>query len=60
MEDTVRKLAWDILRKNIVVDDDVMKEKRTFEVLSSEVGYTRYKDILSQCYGFYKPYNHIL
>ena len=45
MEDAVRKLAWDILRKSIVVDDDMMKEKRTFEVLSSEVGYTRYKDI---------------
>ena len=45
MEDAVRKLAWDILHKSIVVDDDMMKEKRTFEVLSSEVGYTRYKDI---------------
>ena len=33
MEDTVRKLAWDELQKNIVMDDDVMLEEKIGEVL---------------------------
>ena len=32
MEDTVRKLAWDELQKNIVMDDDVMLEGKIGEV----------------------------
>ena len=31
--DTVRKLAWDGLQKNIVMDDDTIIDKRTGEVL---------------------------
>ena len=37
MDDTVRKLAWEGLQKNIVMDGDTMIDKRTGEVLGSEV-----------------------
>ena len=35
MEDTMRKLAWKGLQKNIVMDCDTMIDKRTGEVLNS-------------------------
>ena len=37
MEDTIRKLAWEGLQKNIVMDGDTMIDKRTGEVLNPEV-----------------------
>ena len=44
MEDTMRKLAWDELQKNIVMDDDMMIHGRTGEVLDLEVDFTYWKD----------------
>ena len=44
MEDTVRKLAWDELQTNIVMDDDVMLERKIGEVLDPEVDFTYWKD----------------
>ena len=35
MEDTMRKLAWKGLQKNIVMDGDTMIDKRTGEALNS-------------------------
>ena len=37
MEDSMRKLAWEGLRKNIVMDGDMMIDKRTGEVVNPEV-----------------------
>ena len=37
MQDTMRKLAWEGLQKNIVTDGDTMIDKRTGEVLDPEV-----------------------
>ena len=36
MEDTMRKLAWEGLQKNIVLDGDTMIDKRTGEVLDPD------------------------
>ena len=44
MEDTMRKLAWERLQKNIVMDDDTMINKKTDEVLNSEADSTYWKD----------------
>ena len=44
MDDTLRKLAWKGLQKNIVMDDDTMTDKRTGEVLDPEVDFTYWKD----------------
>ena len=44
MEDTVRKLAWEKLQKNIVMDGDMMIDKRTSEMLDPEVDFTYWKD----------------
>ena len=44
MEDTMRKLAWEGLQKNIVMDGDTMIDKRTGEVLNPEVDSTYWKD----------------
>ena len=55
MENTLGKLTWDSLQKNIVVDDDLVIDKREVKVLDPEVGYTCYKRILSQFYGLYRP-----
>ena len=41
---TVRKLAWERLQKNIVMDDDTMIDKRTGEVLDPEVESTYWKE----------------
>ena len=40
MEDTMRKLTWEELEKNIVMDGDTMINKRTGEVLNPEVDST--------------------
>ena len=37
MYDTLRKLAWEELQKNIVMDGDTMIDRRTGEVLDPEV-----------------------
>ena len=44
MDDTLRKLAWDGLQKNIVMDDDMMIDKRTGELLDCEVDSTYWKN----------------
>ena len=44
MEDTMRKLAWEGLQKNIVMDGDTMIDKKAGEVLSAEVDLTNWKD----------------
>ena len=46
MDDTIRKLAWVGLQKNIVMDEegDMMIDKRTGEVLDPEVDSTYWKD----------------
>ena len=44
MEDTVRKLAWERLQRNIVMNGDKMIDKRTGEVLDPEVDSTYWKD----------------
>ena len=44
MEDMMRKLAWEALQKNIVMDGDTMFDKRKGEVLNPEVDSTYWKD----------------
>ena len=44
MDDTIRKLAWEGLQKNIVFDDETVIYKRTGEVLDPEVDSTYYKN----------------
>ena len=44
MEDMMRKLVWEGLQKNIVMDGDTMIDKRTGEVLDPEVDSTYWKD----------------
>ena len=44
MEDTMWKLAWEGLQKNIVMGGDAMIDKRTGEVLNPEVDSTYWKD----------------
>ena len=44
MEDTMRKLAWEGLQKNTVMDSDTMIDKRTGEVLDTDVDFTYWKD----------------
>ena len=46
MEDTMRKLAWEGLQKNIVMDGDMMINKRKDQVLNPEVDSTYCKDKL--------------
>ena len=40
MDDTVRKLAWEGVQKNMVMDGDTMIDRRTGEVLGHEVDFT--------------------
>ena len=40
MDDTLRKLAWDELQKNVVMDGDTMIGRRADEVLDSETDST--------------------
>ena len=44
MEHTMRKLAWEVLQKNIVVDGDTMIDKSTGEVLNPDVDSIYWKD----------------
>ena len=44
MEDTMRKLAWEGLQKNIAMDGDTIIDKGTGEVLNPEVDSTYWKD----------------
>ena len=44
MEDTIRKLAWEGLQRNIVMDGDTMIDKRAGEVLHPEADSTYWKD----------------
>ena len=44
MKDTIRKLTWEGLQKNIVMDGDTIIDKRTGEVLDAEVDSTYWKD----------------
>ena len=44
MDDMIRKLTQDELQKNIVMDGEVMIDRRTGEVLDTEVDYTHWKD----------------
>ena len=44
MEDTMRKLAWERLQRNIVMHGDTVIDKRTGEVLDPEVDPTYWKD----------------
>ena len=44
MKDTIRKLAWEGLQKNIVMDGDTKINKRTGEVLNAEVDSTYRKN----------------
>ena len=44
MEDMMRKLAWETLQKNIVMDGNTIFDKRTGEVLNPEVDSTYWKD----------------
>ena len=44
MENTMRKLAWEVLQKNMVMDGDTMIDKGTCEVLNPEVDSTYWKD----------------
>ena len=44
MDDTIRKLAWEGLQKNIVMDGDTMIDKRTGVVLGPEADLTYWKD----------------
>ena len=58
MDDTIRKLEWDELQKNIVMDSDTMIDKRTREFLSPEVDSTYWKD-KSLFYSLYRPYSYM-
>ena len=44
MDDTLRKLTWEGLQKNIVKNDDTMTDKRTSEVLGPEVDSIYWKE----------------
>ena len=44
MNDMIRKLAWDGLQRNTIMDGDMMIDKRTGEVLGPEVDSTYWKD----------------
>ena len=44
MENTMRKVAWEGLQRNIVIDGDTMIVKMTAEVLNPEVNSTYSKE----------------
>ena len=44
MDDTARKLAWESLQKNMLMDGDTMIDRRTGELLGPEVDFTYWKD----------------
>ena len=43
MDDTLRKLVWEGIQKNVVMNGDMRIDKRTGEVLNSEVDSTYWK-----------------
>ena len=55
MDDTIRKLTWEGLQKNVVMDGDMMIDKRTGEVLDHEVdsAYWREKFLKIDFYSLY-------
>ena len=57
MDDTIRKLTWERLQKNVVMDGDMMIDKRTGEVLDHEVdsAYWREKFLKIDFYSLYRP-----
>ena len=57
MRDTMRKLAWEGLQKNIVTDGDTMIDKRTGEVLDPEVDSTYWQEkfLKIDFYSLYRP-----
>ena len=44
MDDMIRKLAWEGLQKNIMVDGDTMIDKRTGVVLNPDTNSTYWKE----------------
>ena len=44
MDDTISKLAWEGLQKNIMIDDDIMIDRKTGGMLGPEVDSTYWKD----------------
>ena len=44
IDDTIRKLAWEELQKNVVMDGDTIIDKRKGEVLGPEVDSAYWKD----------------
>ena len=44
MDDTTRKLAWEGLQKNIIIDGDTMIDRRTGEVLDPEIDSTCWEE----------------
>ena len=44
-DDAKKKMEWDELWKNVVIDDDMMTDMGTSEFLSPEVGYACWKDM---------------
>ena len=44
MDDKLRKLGWDGLQKNIVMDGDTMIDRKTGEVLDSVVSFLSWKN----------------
>ena len=44
IEDTIRKLAWEGLQRNIVMDGDTMIDKRTGVVLGPDADSTYWKN----------------
>ena len=47
MDDMIRKLPWEGLQKNTVMNDDTMIDKRTGKALGPEVDSTYWKDKFS-------------
>ena len=46
MDETLRKIAWEGLQKNMVIDGDTMIDKRTGRMLDSEVNSMCWKKTL--------------
>ena len=56
MEDIVRKLAWEELQKNIVMDGDTMIDMKTGEVLNPEFDSKYWKDkFYTDFFIFFRP-----
>ena len=59
IDDTMRKLAWEGLQKNIVMNDDTVIDKRTDEALGPEFDSTYWKDKFQADFIVYKDYKII-